>query len=137
MKTKDMSFLLVLMFTATHINLNFFFFISKLKKLRLWNQIIRSVFFFVFFCLIHSNFREWHINFRELFVDRSILVREQQLYYLTSGWMDEGIHTLLKSISRKVNLIMRMESELIYFENTVQHHTYYASSTPAHIRYTA
>ena len=44
-----------------------------------------------------------------------ILVEKQQWYYLTYNWRYKGVHTILKSISPKVNVVARLEFELTYF----------------------
>ena len=55
------------------------------------------------------------------------LVKEQPWDYFTqSGWEDKRIHTFLKGISLKMNVIAWLEFELVYFEATVQHFSHYA-----------
>ena len=43
---------------------------------------------------------------------KAILLEEQKWYYLTHGWEDKGIHTFLKGICPKVNVIAQLEFEL-------------------------
>ena len=47
---------------------------------------------------------------------KSILVEEQQRYYLTYNKLDKRVHTFSKGINLKVNVTARMEFELIYYE---------------------
>ena len=49
-----------------------------------------------------------------------ILLEEQLLYYLTHIWKDKGIHTFSNGISPKVNVIVRLEFELAYYDSAVQ-----------------
>ena len=44
--------------------------------------------------------------------------------YLEVG--DEGVHTIPKDISSKVNIIARPEFELAYYDVTIQHVSHYA-----------
>ena len=64
-------------------------------------------------------FLEWHINLRGLFNAKSILVIEEQWYYLTYCLRDKEVHTFPKGISTIV-------FELVYFEATFKHFTHYA-----------
>ena len=43
-----------------------------------------------------------------LFNAKAILLEEQQWYYLTHSWEDKGVHTFLKSICLRVNVIARL-----------------------------
>ena len=52
-----------------------------------------------------------------------MLVKEQQWYYLIHIWEDKRIHTFLKGISLKVNVIIWLEFKIAYFKAKVQHHT--------------
>ena len=54
----------------------------------------------------------WHINPRRLFDAKSILLEEQQRYYLTHRWEDKGVHTFSKGICPKVIVKARLEFEL-------------------------
>ena len=61
-------------------------------------------------------------NYTTLFNDASIiLIEEKESYYLTHCWGDKRVHTFPKGIGPKVNVIMRAEFELAYFEVTVKH----------------
>ena len=55
-----------------------------------------------------------------------MLVEEQQWYYLTHSWEIKGVDTFPKSISLKVNVLVRPEFKLAYFETAVQHFSHYA-----------
>ena len=65
----------------------------------------------------------WHINLIGLFDAKSIFLEGQWWYYLTHNWEDKKIHTFLKDICPKVNVIARLEFELAYYNSTVQHFT--------------
>ena len=64
---------------------------------------------------------------------KTIFVGEQQWYYLTHSWGDKGVHTTLKNICPKVNVIARLEFELAYYHVAVQHISHYAIA-PLEIR---
>ena len=77
----------------------------------------------------------WHINLRELFKSKAILIEEQQWFYLTHSWGEKGVpmvlvHTFPKGISPKVNAIARLKFELAYNESVVQHFSYGDSLLP-------
>ena len=72
----------------------------------------------------------WHINFLGLFNAKYILPEEQLWYYLTHSWEDKKIHTFLKSICSKVNVLVQLEFELIYYDSAVQHFNHYTTRTP-------
>ena len=56
------------------------------------------------------------------FKAKTILVKEQQWYYLTDSWMrDKGVHTFYKVICPKVNTNEGLEFELAYNNVAVQH----------------
>ena len=59
----------------------------------------------------------------------SILVGEQQSYYLTIAGVISWIHTFSKGISPKVNAITRLEIELVYFNTAVQRFRLYTMVT--------
>ena len=44
-----------------------------------------------------GDFIYWHINFCRLFNAQVLLLEEQEYYYLTLSWEDNGIHTFPKS----------------------------------------
>ena len=48
---------------------------------------------------------------------------------LTHNRGAKGIHTFLKGIIPKVNIIAQLEFELAYYDVTVQYVSYYASGT--------
>ena len=55
------------------------------------------------------------------FKAKSTLFLEGQLwYYLTHLWEDKGVHTFPKGICPKVNIKLRPEFELAYYDSTVQ-----------------
>ena len=72
-----------------------------------------------------------HINLRELFNAKSISGEEQQWYYLTHSCEDKvgGVHIFLVGFCLKVNIIVRLEFELAYFEVAGEHFSYYATRT--------
>ena len=51
------------------------------------------------------------------------------IQHIASG--DKGVHTFLKGISPKVNVIAQLEFELCYFEVSVQYFNHYATETPS------
>ena len=51
----------------------------------------------------------------ELFNVNAILVKEHCIYVIIVGWGDKGFHAFPKSISMKLNVIIRLELELSYF----------------------
>ena len=62
-----------------------------------------------------------YINLWGLFDAKDSIIDEQQGYYLTNSWGgDNEIHTFLKYISPKVNIIALLEIELAYFEAIVR-----------------
>ena len=67
-----------------------------------------------------------HINLLESFNTKASLVEEQQWYYLTQSWWEKGVHTFLKGISPKVNVIAWLVLELAYFEAAVQYFSHYS-----------
>ena len=54
-----------------------------------------------------------------LFNAKAILLEEQLWYYLTHSWEDKGVHTFLKGICPKVNVIARLEYEIAYNDSAV------------------
>ena len=54
-----------------------------------------------------------------LFNAKTILLEEQMWYYLIHHWEDKGVHTFLKGICPKVNVIERLEYELAYYDSTL------------------
>ena len=64
------------------------------------------------------------IKLHGLFNAKAIFIEEQQWY---SG--DKEIHTFLKGIRLKVNLIVWLEFELAYFEAAIQQFIHYAVGT--------
>ena len=62
---------------------------------------------------------------------KTILIKEQQLYNLIHSWEDKGVHTFLKRIKPKINLIVRLEFELAYYDIVVQHVNHYATGPQA------
>ena len=65
-----------------------------------------------------------------LFNAKSILLEEQQRYYLTHTWEDKGVHTFPKSICPKVNIIERLEYVLAYYDSAVHCLNHYTTRTP-------
>ena len=72
---------------------------------------------------------EWHINLRGLFNTKAVLVERQQWCYLIHSCRDKGVHTFPKCISLKVNVIERLEFELVYYDVTVRHFSHYTIGT--------
>ena len=46
-------------------------------------------------------------------MSKSSFIEEQQWYYLSHNWQNKGAYTFLKDISLKMNVIARLEFELI------------------------
>ena len=65
-----------------------------------------------------------------LFNAKAILQEEQYWYYLTHSWEDKEVHTFLKDICLKVNVIARLEHELAYYDSAVHHFNHYTRRTP-------
>ena len=70
----------------------------------------------------------WHIILLGLFNATSILLERQLWYILTHSLEDMGVHTFLKTIYPKVNVIARLEFELAYYDSTTQRLNHYTSS---------
>ena len=64
-----------------------------------------------------------------LFNARTILLEEQQWYYLTHSWEDKGVHTFPKGICPKVNVLARPEYELAYYDSAVHRFNNYTTRT--------
>ena len=77
------------------------------------------------------SFVQWYINFHVLFNTKAIFEEELQRYYLTDSLGDKGIRNFPKG--PKVNVIARLEFELTYLENALQHFSHYTTKTPLHI----
>ena len=63
-----------------------------------------------------------------LFNAIAILLKEQ--FYLTHSWEDKGVHTFPKGICLKVNIIVRLENELAYYDSAVHHFNHYTPRRP-------
>ena len=63
---------------------------------------------------------------RGLFNAKAILI-EEQWYYLTQSLKDKGVHTFPKGICPKVNVIVRLEFELAYYNPAVHRFTHYTT----------
>ena len=61
---------------------------------------------------------------------KSVLLEEQQCYYLTHSWEDKGVHTFPMGICPKVNVITRLEFELVYYDFAVHRFNHYTTRTP-------
>ena len=88
--------------------------------------------------LVGKSFHELRFGLVSLFNDIStfvgyyakpFLIEKQRWYYLTYNWRNKRVHTYLKFISPKVNVIERLEFELSYFDATIQHFIHYATGT--------
>ena len=66
--------------------------------------------FFLFF--------KWYINLLGLVNDKAILVKEQQWYYFTYTWVEEVL-TLPQGNNPNVNIIVRLEIELAYYNDVI------------------
>ena len=66
-------------------------------------------------------------TFVGLFNAEAILFEEQWSYYLTHSLEDEGVHTFLKGICPKVNVIERLEYELAYYDSVVHRFNHYTT----------
>ena len=60
-----------------------------------------------------------------LFNAKAILLEEQLWYYLTHSWEDKGVHTFPNGICPKVNVIVRLEYELAYYDSAVHHFNHF------------
>ena len=65
-----------------------------------------------------------------LFNAKAILIEEQSRYYLTHSWEDKEVHTVHKGICSKVNVIVRLEFELAYYDSAVHRFNHYTTRTP-------
>ena len=65
-----------------------------------------------------------------LFNGKTILVKEQQWYYLTPSWGIRKLNIFSKGISLKVNVVAWIEFELTHFKVAIQHFSHYAKGTP-------
>ena len=54
----------------------------------------------------------------------------QQWYYLTHCWEDKWVHTFRKGICLRVNVIARLEFELVYYDFTLHFFNHYTTKTP-------
>ena len=70
------------------------------------------------------------INLLRLFNAKTILIEEQQWYYLTDCWRDKRFHTFTKIISLKMNIIMQLEFELAYYNLEILHISHYTPEIP-------
>ena len=61
---------------------------------------------------------------------KAILVEEQQWYYLTHNKGDKLVHTFLKCIITKVNIITQQEFEFAHCKVEFKHVCLYTSRTP-------
>ena len=61
---------------------------------------------------------------------KTILLEEQQWYYLTHSLEDKGVHTFPNGICPKVNVIVRLEYELAYYDFAVHRFNHYTTRTP-------
>ena len=60
---------------------------------------------------------------------KAILLQEQQWCYLTYSWKNKGVHSFTKGICPKVNVIVRLEFELAYYDSVVLHFNHYTTRT--------
>ena len=67
-----------------------------------------------------------------LFNAKAILLEEQSWCNLTHSWEDKGVHTFPKGICPKVNIIVRLEYELAYYDSAVNRFNHYTMRTPPH-----
>ena len=59
-------------------------------------------------------------------------LEEQKWYYLTHSWEDKRVHTFLKGLCPKVNVIARLGYELAYYDSAVHRFNHYTTrTTPA------
>ena len=81
------------------------------------------------FKLMVSLFNGISILFRLFNAKAILLLEEQQRYYLTHSWEDKGVHTFPKGICLKVNIIVRLEYELTYYDSAVHRFNHYTTRT--------
>ena len=67
---------------------------------------------FFFFSL----FLQWHIKLYGLFNTKSILVEDQQWYYLTQSLGNKMVHDFHKDTDSKVNVMARPELKYVSYE---------------------
>ena len=80
------------------------------------------------------------ISFPTIFYESSLLffIKEMAvfncvLFKLPDGWEDKRVHAFAKGISSKVNVIARLEFELVYYDSTVHYVNRYTSEPFSHI----
>ena len=57
-------------------------------------------------------------------------IRPMSRCYLTHSWEDRGVHAFPKDICTKVNVIRRVEFDLVYYDSAVQRVNHYTTRTP-------
>ena len=55
------------------------------------------------------------------------MVEKCKWYYLTNSLRDKVVHTFSKGINPKVNVIARLNFELVYFVDVVRHFSHYVN----------
>ena len=60
-------------------------------------------------------FVERHINLHRSFNPKAIIEEEQQSYNLTHNWGKNEVHTFIKDISLKENMIVQLKFKLTYY----------------------
>ena len=93
------------------------------------NQIMCARAYFLHLDGLVSLFNGISTLFR-LFNAKAIRLEEQYWYYLTHSWEDKGVHTFPKGICPKVNVIVRLEYKLAYYDSAVQRFNHYTTRTP-------
>ena len=52
---------------------------------------------------------------------QAILIEKQLWYFLTHSYRDKRVHTFRKGISPKVNVIVRLENEIVFYDVAISH----------------
>ena len=88
-------------------------------------QIIPSLEISTWTIVVFNNYGlVWFLCLMALFNAKAIHPRR------TRNWEDKGVHTFPKGICPKVNVIVRLEYELAYYDSIVHRFNHYTTRTP-------
>ena len=74
------------------------------------------------------------ISFKNKFSKKPLLYKlYKYIFFLTQSWEDKGVHTFPKGICPKVNVIVRLEYELAYYDSAVHRFNQYTTRIPPEI----
>ena len=65
---------------------------------------------------------------------KTILVEEQDWYYLSRRYGGQGVYTFPKGISSKMNISAQLEFELAFYDVTVQYVSHYTTGTSPNLK---